>query len=156
MRTLVALGVLSMAVSACSPTSYSAFSKSGVSSNIASRDDTACSVEANRLFPAANFTTTVYGGYGGGYPGYWGGYPGYWGGGHVQVRDVNASMRAEHRRDCMALKGYRPATHPVCTEAQLAGRSYQPINGAPPPAAHICAVSAQGGGVALLDLSEPL
>jgi hypothetical protein len=160
MRTLSIPGVLALTLTACSPTSYSGFAKSGVSRETASRDDTACSVEANRLFPSAAFTTTVYGGYHGGYGGYvggtWGGYPGYYGGNHVQVRDINAGMRAEHRRDCMSLKGYTAVKHPVCTNEQLAGRQFTPVKGAPKPAPNLCAIRAQSGGVALVDFSKPI
>jgi hypothetical protein len=159
MRTTIILTITALTLAACSPTSYSGFAKSGVSRETASRDDTACSVEANRLFPAANFTTTVYTGYHGGYGGYVGGrwgYPGYWGGSHVQMRDANASMRAEHRRDCMTLKGYSAVTHPMCTQEQLAGRQFLPVKGAPKPAPNLCAIRAQGGGVALVDLSKPI
>ncbi|CUH53558.1 hypothetical protein J7382_05020 [Shimia sp. R11_0] len=155
-----AMAAAAIAVAGCSPTTYSGFSHPSASRETASRDDTACSVEANQLFPAANFTTTVYGGFHGGYGGYaggyWGGYPGYWGGSHVQMRDANASMRAEHRQDCMTLKGYTPVTHPICTEAQLNGQNYRPISGAPKPAPNICAIRAQSGGVALVDLNAPV
>lgn len=160
MRTAALFVVLGISVAACSPTSYSGFAKPGVSRETASRDDTACSVEANRLFPSATFTTTIYGGYHGGYGGYaggyWGGYPGYWGGNHIQTRDVNAGMRAEHRRDCMSLKGYTAVTHPICSDQQLAGRQFTPVTGAPKPAPNLCAIRAQGGGVALVDLSKPI
>ncbi|GAA6178917.1 MULTISPECIES: hypothetical protein [unclassified Shimia] len=157
-RIFCAIAMSATVLSGCGPTSYSGFAKPDASRETAARDDTACSVEANRLFPAANFTTTLYGGYHGGYGGYVGGtwgYPGYYGGSHVQMRDANASMRAEHRRDCMSLKGYSPATHPVCTEQQLGGRAFRPVAGAPQPAPNICAIRAQGGGVALVDLNNP-
>mmetsp|Transcript_27841 Transcript_27841/g.51969 ORF Transcript_27841/g.51969 Transcript_27841/m.51969 type:complete len:160 (+) Transcript_27841:92-571(+) len=159
MRTAALISIFGLCLTACSPTSYSGFAKPGVTRETASRDDTACSVEANQLFPAANFTTTVYSGYHGGYGGYVGGqwgYPGYWGGSHVQMRDANASMRAEHRRDCMTLKGYTSATHPICTDEQLSGRQFAPIKGAPNPAPNLCAIRGQGGGIALVDLNEPL
>lgn len=159
MRTIAIMVSVGLTVSACSPTSYSGYAKSGVTREAAAYDDTACSVEANQLFPAATFTTNVYGGYHGGYGGYVGGtwgYPGYYGGSHVQMRDANASMRAEHRRDCMSLKGYRPVTHPICTDDQLSGRQFSPVKGAPMPAPNICAIRAQSGGVALIDLTKPL
>ena len=159
-QTLVLFAALTTVVASCAPTTFSGYAKPEVSRETAALDDTACSVEANRLFPAANFTTTVYSGYHGGYGGYagayWGGYPGYWGGSHVQIRDANASMRAEHRRDCMTLKGYKAVTHPICTSEQLNGRSYAAVPGAPIPAPNICALRAQGGGIALIDLNKPL
>ncbi|WP_422050023.1 hypothetical protein [Shimia sp.] len=159
-QTVVIFAALTTVLASCAPTTYSGYAKSGVTRETAAYDDTACSVEANKLFPAATFTTTVYSGYHGGYGGYaggyWGGYPGYWGGSHVQVQDANAGLRAEHRSDCMTLKGYTPVTHPICTEDQLAGRQYAAISGAPAPASNICALRAKGGGVALIDLSKPI
>lgn len=159
-QTVVIFAALATVATGCAPTSYSGYAKSGVTRETAAYDDTACSVEANKLFPAATFTTSVYSGYHGGYGGYaggyWGGYPGYWGGSHVQVQDANAGLRAEHRADCMTLKGYTPVTHPICTEDQLAGRQYAAIPGAPAPAANICALRAKGGGVAQINLSKPI
>ncbi len=159
-RVFFATICMASVVAGCAPTSYSGFAKTGVSSETATRDTTECSVEANRLFPAATFTSTVYGGYSTGYGGYiggaWGGYPGVAGGSRVQIRDANAGLRAEHRRDCMSLKGYAPVTHPVCTNEQLAGRSYQQIAGAPAAAPNICAVRTPNDLVALIDLSKPI
>ena len=66
-------------------------------------------------------------------------------------------MRAQHMRDCMALKGYRPVTHPVCTNDQLAGRSYRPLSTVPAaPSPTICALRSPDGSTALVDLTKPL
>lgn len=156
MRPTVSLIVAAVILSGCSASTFNGFSKSGVDHATVSKDATECSVEANRLFPAATFTTSVSAGYGGGGYGGYGRYGGGWGGGQVQYRDANASMRAEHNRDCMSLKGYRPAQHPVCTTDQLAGRNYQAVDGAPRPAPNICALKVDGGGRVLVDLSVPL
>ncbi len=154
-RTTSSLIVAAIILSGCSAKTFYGFSKSGVDHATVSHDATACSVEANRLFPAAVTTTSVYGGYGGGgYGGY--GHYGGWGASQVQFSDANASMRAEHNRDCMALKGYQSAPHPICTKDQLAGRNYQAIDGAPRPAPTICALKVEGGGRTLVDLTAPL
>lgn len=156
MAVLRQLGcVVVLALAGCSPTSHQGFAKTNVNYGVASRDDTACRVEANQLFPSATFTTTSPG-YGGIYGGFYGG--GGWGfsGSYVHVSDANASLRSEHRRDCMALKGYRAVTHPVCTSAQLDSGNYSPVDGAPLPAENYCIASAQGGGRVLIDLSKPL
>lgn len=159
-HTLLAMTALATALAGCAPTSYSGYAKSGVSRDAAIKDDTTCSVEANRLFPAATFASSVYGGYSSGYGGYvggtWGGYPGAWGSNQVHLNDANAGLRAEHRRDCMTLKGYTPVTHPVCTKAQLNGQSYAAVPGAPKPAPNICAVRTPGDRVALIDLNTPI
>lgn len=147
-RVFCAIGLSAVLVASCSPTSYTGFSKPGVTQDTVSRDETACSVEANRLFPAANFTNTVYGGYGT--------RGGFWAGTSVQVNDANASIRAEHRRDCMTLKGYTPVIYPICTQSQLAGRNYQTVAGAPAPAPNICAIRTQNRTVAVIDLNKPV
>ena len=146
-----ALALVAFALTGCASSSYPAYVKPGTSVDRVNRDRAECDLEANRLFPAANFPQTIpYGGigyYGGG----WG-----WGGGIVTTSDVNANMRNQHRTQCMRLKGYEPYTFPNCTSDQLAGRSYAPLKKSPTPSANICAVSTEGGGRALIDLSRPL
>ncbi|MGX9350306.1 hypothetical protein ACS3QZ_03805 [Shimia sp. W99] len=146
-----ALALVAMVLAGCSSNSYSAYIKPGTGVDRVNRDRAECDIEANRLFPAANFPQTIpYGGvgyYGGG----WG-----WGGGIVTSTDVNANMRNQHQTQCMRLKGYEPYTFPVCTSDQLAGRSYAPLTRSPTPSANICAVTTEGGGRALIDLSRPL
>lgn len=138
-------------LAACTSSSYQAYLKTGTSVDRVNRDRAECDVEANRLFPAANWPRT--------YPtatvGYWGG---GWGGsfGVVHTSDVNAGMRAEHRTQCMRTKGYTPHAFPRCTQDQMAGRSYAPIERSPTPSETICAIDVQGGGWTLIDLSKPL
>jgi len=154
-RSTMSLCLVAALIAGCSSRSYQSFAKSGVSRNRMQQDATACQVEANRLFPAANFTTTINNGWGyGGWAGYHG-RGGYWGGATVESRDVNASMRSEHRTDCMRVMGYVPVTHPVCTDDQLAGRNFAAVSGAPAPAPNLCAVRSNNTRV-LVDLSKPL
>jgi len=138
----------------CGATSYQTYAKNGASTAAVSRDQTECSVEANRLFPAANFPTTYPSGgyYGTGY------YNGGWGLGvtYVGSTDVNAGMRNAHRNDCMRLKGYTPVVYPICTNDQLGGASYAPATGAPAPAPNICAVAQKDARPVLVDLSKPI
>ncbi|MEP2530515.1 hypothetical protein [Shimia sp.] len=152
-RIISVLAATCMLLSACSATSYSAFINPGTPVDRVSRDRAECDVESNRLFPAAVFTnsfpTGTYGGYRGHYPGFWG----Y--GGSISQTDVNAGMRNQHRTQCMRLKGYEPYTFPVCSQEQLGGRAYAPLNRSPAPTPSICAVTLQGGGIALIDLSKP-
>ncbi|WP_127112180.1 hypothetical protein [Shimia sediminis] len=135
----------------CTSSSYQTYLKSGYSVERVNRDRAECDVEANRLFPAANWPQT--------YPtatvGYWGG---GWGGavGVIHTTDVNAGMRAQHRTQCMRTKGYTPYTFPRCTQDQMAGQSYAPITRSPQPSETICALDVQGGGWTLIDLSKPL
>lgn len=143
--------VLATILGGCTSNSYQAYLKPGASVDRTNNDRAACQVEANQLFPAANWPNT--------YPtatvGYWGG---GWGGGIgiVHTTDVNAGMRAQHVTQCMRTKGYNPYTFPRCTQEQTAGQSFAPITRSPQPSDSICAVQVQGGGWTLIDLSKPL
>lgn len=156
-RNFVMMLSAGLFLASCAATSYPAFVKPGTSVDRVNRDLAECDVEANRLFPAAVFTSSHgYGGYGTGYRGGYGtgGYLGW--GTTITATDVNAGMRNDHRTQCMRLKGYAPYTFPVCTQEQLAGRSYAPLPTSPKPSPSICAVSSPNGGRALIDLSKPL
>ncbi len=138
-----------LALTACTSTSVHTFTKPDTPIAVVAQSETECRVEANRLFPAANFPQHLpvsgYYGYGG------------WGiSGHIQTTDVNSGMRAEHYRDCMTIQGYQPVTHPICTQAQLGGQMYQSVDYVPAPNPNICAVRHQGGSSSLIDLSKPL
>ncbi|MEQ9693324.1 hypothetical protein [Shimia sp. SDUM112013] len=154
-RLCVFLTLGAVGLGGCAAPTYQTFTKAGARDATVAQDQTACNVEANRLFPAANYPVT--------YPGSGGFYgTGYYGGGwglgvtYVGSTDVNAGMRNQHRSDCMRLKGYTPVTYPVCTTAQLDGRSYAAATGAPAPAPNICAVRRQGAAPVLIDLNKPL
>lgn len=150
-RIICVFSVSLVTLAGCTSNSYQAFLKPGVSVDRANRDRANCEVEANRLFPAANWPTT----HPTGTIGYWGG---GWGGtiGVVHTSDVNASMRAQHRTQCMRTKGYAPHTFPRCTQEQMAGQSFAPLRRSPQPSETICALAVEGGGWALIDLSKPL
>lgn len=154
LRLISSLFLTCVLVAGCTSSSYRAYIKPGAGVERVNRDRAACDVEANRLFPSANFPNTypygTLGYYGGGWGGGWG-----YGIGVVHTTDVNAGMRNQHRDQCMRLKGYEPYTFPNCTTEQLAGRSYKPLTRSPKPSESICAVSLEGGGRALVDLSKP-
>ncbi|WP_299350511.1 hypothetical protein [uncultured Shimia sp.] len=151
LRFLSVLTVSALILTGCTSNSYQAFLKPGASVDRVNRDRAECDVEANQLFPAANWPNT--------YPtatvGYWGG---GWGGGIgiVHTSDVNSGMRNQHRNQCMRIKGYEPNTFPRCTSEQLASGSFAPITRSPQPSPSICAVTLEGGGWTLIDLSKPL
>ncbi len=140
-----------LGLSGCMSNSYQAFIKPGASVDRTNQDQVACSVEANKLFPAANFPQTTPYGNVGYYGGGWG-----WGVGIVHTTDVNSGMRNQHRAQCMQLKGYKPVSFPICTQQQLAGRSYAPLTRAPAQSDNICAIKIDGGGRALVDITKPL
>ncbi|KPA22649.1 hypothetical protein shim_09360 [Shimia sp. SK013] len=156
LRSISTVLVFGVALSACAPTSYVSYSKSGASGDTTTRTFAQCRQEANGLFPAAVFTesTPGFGGYGSIYTG---GYGGGFGGSYVQARDANAPLRAQHLSDCMTLQGYRQVVHPICTTQQLSGRQYQtvarpPTGGSP----NICAVRTENRTTVLIDLNKPL
>lgn len=155
LKILSVLAISGLFLTGCTSTSYQAYIKPGTGVDRVNRDRAECDLEANRLFPSANFPQTYptghIGYYGGGYGGGWGG-----GIGIVHTTDVNAGMRNQHRTQCMRVKGYEPYTFANCTTDQLAGRSYAPLTRSPKPSENICAVTVEGGGRALIDLSKPL
>lgn len=150
-RVFGALAICSMALAGCTPSSHVVYLKPGATADRMTRDQAECDVEANRLFPSANFPST----YPYGTIGYYGGGWSY-GVGVVHTTDVNASMRDQHRVQCMRVKGYEPYVFPNCTSEQMAGRSYAPLTRSPKPSASICAIALEDGGRALIDLSKPL
>ncbi|PSL17338.1 hypothetical protein [Shimia abyssi] len=149
-RLFVTITACAVALTACAPTHFSGFVNPGTNVDTVNRDTAECDVEANTLFPAAVFTSTSYGGGYGYSPGYWGGW-----GSTVTARDVNAGMRNNHRTQCMALRGYQPYSFPICTQEQLAGRSYAPLSKSPTPGPTICVVTSPNGNM-LIDLSKPI
>lgn len=155
LRVFNALVICGLVLGGCNSTTYQAYIKPGTGVDRVNHDRAECDVEANRLFPAANFPNTVpYGtiGYNGG------GWGGGWGGGIsiVHTADVNAGMRNQHRSQCMRLKGYEPYVFPVCTTEQLTGHTFAPLTRSPKPNGSICAVTLEGGARALIDLEKPL
>lgn len=152
LRNIIALILSGLIVASCAATSFPTYVKPGATVDRVSRDSAACDVEANRLFPAANFPVVYPYATVGYYPGAWG-----WGGGAtITTTDVNASMRIQHRNQCMRVKGYTPYTFPICTSAQMNGQSFAPLTRSPVPSPNICAVPVEGGGRALIDLTMPL
>lgn len=149
LRFISVFAVFGLVLCGCTSSSYQAYIKPGTGVDRANRDRAECDVEANRLFPSANFPQT----YPTGGIGYYGG---GWGGGIsiVHTTDVNAGMRNQHRNQCMRVKGYEPYTFPNCTTDQMAGQSYAPLTRSPTPSPNICAVTLEGGGRALIDLSK--
>lgn len=151
LRIIGALAISGLILSGCASSGYQAYIKPGIGVDRANRDRAECDIEANRLFPSANFPQT----YPTGNIGYYGG--GWVGGiGIVHTTDVNAGMRNQHRNQCMRVKGYEPYTFPNCTTDQMAGHSYAPLTRSPTPSPTICAVKVEGGGRTLIDLSRPL
>ncbi|SHJ23784.1 hypothetical protein SAMN05444000_106103 [Shimia gijangensis] len=150
LRVFGALTMVGVLAAGCASTSYQAYVKPGTGVDRVNRDRAECDVEANRLFPSANFPQTYPYGTVGYYGGGWGG-----GIGVIHSTDVNAGMRNQHRNQCMRLRGYEPYVFPNCTTEQLAGRSYAPLTRSPSPSPNICAVTLEGGERALVDLSKP-
>lgn len=151
LRFISAFVISSAVLAGCSASGYQVFLKPGAGVDRVNRDRAECEVEANRLFPSANFPNTIPYGTLGYYGGGWG-----YGVGIIHTTDVNAGMRNDHRNQCMRVKGYEPYVFPVCTSEQLAGGSFAPLIRSPKPSPTICAVTVEGGGRALIDLSKPL
>lgn len=151
-RNFSILALAGLLLASCAATSFPTFVKPGTTADRVSRDSAACDIEANRLFPAANFPVVFPYATVGYYPGAWG-----WGGGAtITTTDVNANMRIQHRNQCMRVKGYTPYTFPICTTAQMNGQSFAPLTRSPTPSPNICAARLDGGGRALIDLTNPL
>ena len=75
-RNFSILALAGLLLASCAATSFPTFVKPGTTADRVSRDSAACDIEANRLFPAANFPVVFPYATVGYYPGAWG-----WGGG---------------------------------------------------------------------------
>lgn len=150
-RAICWVSVASVLMSGCAATNFDTYYRKGVSESRSQRDRATCDVEANQLFPAANFPANQPTGYLS--AGTWG-----WGLGvsMVQTQDVNAGMRNQHRVQCMTIKGYTPLSVPYCTSQQLSGANYAPVKPSATPSGNICAARLDGGGVVVVDLDKPL
>lgn len=75
---------------------------------------------------------------------------------HYEVYDANEGRRRTEQRQCMERAGFARVSIPMCTEAQLAGRSFRPLTTSPPLTESICAVRQEGGNRVLIDLNKPV
>lgn len=119
MKSLIKICAFGMGLAACAPLSI--YSKPGVSVSRMQNDTTNCEVSALKDVPIANEIrqrppvyitgprvcsngTCSYA-------------PGYWISGGFYTVDTNLDLRGRVRDQCMAKKGYQPASIPRCSQA---------------------------------------
>lgn len=153
MKTVLPTCLILFAVAACGPLSM--YYREGASVTRMQTDTTECQVAALKEVPVANQVRQSP-------PVYWPGQtycdgrgrcyrsPGWWEPGRVYTVDANKALRDTVEAQCMARKGYRPVSLPLCKQSQKRGVAPQRTTTLPQLTGSACYVKFDDGSFQII------